>query len=128
MHTSKGAKSQQVFPTSQVTAGGAHSPYFSMRYWTPFVVVLVAAGAVAAEPPVVRLWPNGAPGSEGKTGIPERGSACGPAHLVGGRARVRHPAAPHPDLGMAEAGPGMDGQPWVFEQEQPAMSTLYAIE
>jgi acetyl esterase/lipase len=31
-------------------------------------ILLFSAGAAAAEPEVVLLWPNGAPGSEGKTG------------------------------------------------------------
>ena len=31
-------------------------------------ILFAATLALAAEPPVILLWPNGAPGSEGKTG------------------------------------------------------------
>src|SRR5262245_49551304 len=51
---------------------------FHMRWWTPCVVALVVASAGASDPPVVPLWPNGAPGSEGKTGTPEKVEATGP--------------------------------------------------
>ncbi len=41
----------------------------TMRIFVPIAFVLfVSAAAAAAEPPVVYLWPGGAPGSEGKTG------------------------------------------------------------
>jgi len=40
-----------------------------MQITTSIASILLASTlAVAAEPPVVYLWPNGAPGSEGKTG------------------------------------------------------------
>ena len=41
-------------------------------------LVLLSAAALAADPPVVFLWPGGAPGSEAKTGIPEKVVPTGP--------------------------------------------------
>src|SRR5688572_6784804 len=44
---------------------------------TFFTAAALAMTAIAAEPPVVPLWPNGAPGSEGKNGIREKIEATG---------------------------------------------------
>lgn len=39
-----------------------------MRTLLPALVLATAVSVMAAEPPVIPLWPHGAPGSEGKTG------------------------------------------------------------
>ena len=43
-----------------------------MLYLTSLAVLLLATAGIAAEPSSIPLWANGAPGSEGKTGIPEK--------------------------------------------------------
>ena len=40
----------------------------SLALFAASLALFAASLAMAAEPPVVLLWPNGAPGSEGKTG------------------------------------------------------------
>ena len=40
----------------------------SSKLWTAFALLLLATTLQAAEPKEILLWPNGAPGSEGKTG------------------------------------------------------------
>ena len=38
-----------------------------LRFWLTTLAILCAPMLVAAEPQAILLWPNGAPGSEGKT-------------------------------------------------------------
>jgi acetyl esterase/lipase len=66
------------FSPGPVTPASPNSPYFSMHLRTSCVFLLLSAAAYAADPPVVPLWPKGAPGSEGNAGIPEKVESTGP--------------------------------------------------
>ena len=44
---------------------------------TSIAILALAAAASAGEPPSIPLWARGAPGSEGKAGIPEKVEATG---------------------------------------------------